>query len=261
METPLHRPEDVNITNIPHDFKVACKLFNIPVRAFLQLFVDHVSFYDAVCNTGVDMHKLATRTIIRHHHQLENGEVTTQPLAWDMLGSDRQKCIQLIKSIIALSKQSSYDDKQRRKYAKALVSDLSLYIGRKKSHHTDVIYLNDDAITITPDFSVLCGIESSSPLAEVAHFMERVSLAEHWARKGLNQMQANPAMAFFANVQKGYGNLRPSELPHSDIITDLIDAYKEANLSLFIHRSLSFRKRYYQQLLTKFYNEIIQREK
>ena len=260
METPIYQPEDFNITYIPHDFKVACKLFNLPIRKLIQLFIDHVSFYDSVCETKADMYKLATRTLVRHHQLLKADGKAKETVKRDIPDSDRQKCVQLTRSIIAVSRQPLSTDQQRRNYAKPLVSDLSRYIGRITSD-VNTLYLNGDALTLTPDFIVLCEINSIHPLAHVIHFMERISLADHWARRGLNQIEANPAMGFYNGVQNGYGNLNPEKLPHSDIMTDVVRAYQESCLSLFIYRSVDYRRHWYRMLLDKFYNQLIKKEK
>src|SRR5690606_11212897 len=186
---------DVNITCIPHDFKVACKMFNLPRQRFLQLFIDHVSFYDAICSTKVDPYNLATRTLAKYRHETRAKEGSEdKPAKLGISKENIPKSAELIRSVTALSLNPRLSDKQRRKRAKPISAKLYTYFGNAIVKAT-TLYLNEEeTLTLTPDFCLLCEIEQIHPIEHLTNFMEQISMPDMQARMGLNKGVENPAL-------------------------------------------------------------------
>jgi len=60
---------------IPLEFRVACTVTKIEIQQVLQIFIDHISFYDSISNVYSEGYTEATRTTSDY---LESKEGKTQ---------------------------------------------------------------------------------------------------------------------------------------------------------------------------------------
>lgn len=251
----MYKPEDVNITYIPQDFKVACRIFDFSIQRFLQLFIDHVSFYDILFETGVDPYELASRTLSKYSfEQKEEGESQISSF-YAIATKNLHKSVQAIIDMRIISLQKNLSDHQKRGLAKKKSEQLFTHLGinRIKSR---TLYLNEEeTLILSPDFCLICEIQQISPIEHLTNLMESISIAETEARISLNMEVENPGMAFYLLVRNGYGNLYGSK-PPKRLVFDYMDDLMELRLHLFIYRSLSYRIQKHKELLEKYDNLI-----
>lgn len=256
----MYEAEDVNITHVPHNFKVACVLFGLPIRALLQLFIDHVSFYHVFGSKEVGPHTLATRTLAKYVHEkkADKGHEVRSRMA--ISEENRDKSVALIRLLVKLSSAHDLSDAQQRKSAKPLIKKLRRYMSGAIVK-ASTLYLNkEEKLQLTDDFCLICEIHKIHPLEHLTNFMRELSPADHYARARLNKLIENPAMAFFLIASKGYGGLNLGQATHKKIKIEFIDEMQEAHLNLFIYRSLAYRKARYQDILDNYYQQIIKQE-
>ncbi len=248
----MHKPEDVNITYIPHDFKVSLTLFNLSIQRFLQCFIDHVSFYDSLFPTKVDAYELATRALQKY--SFERKEFSQkQERPFDMSEEARDQSIQLIRAIAQISVQKDQSIKKKRKKAKHKVQKLFNLLNPNTVKATTLYLYEDQSLRLSPDFCMLCETHRISPIEHLTNVMEQISEADLEARMGLGKEVENPALAFYLKVRDGYGNIFNDEFI-KPITLDYLDELQRMRLSLFIYRSVEERTEKHREFLDKYYD-------
>lgn len=256
----MHKPDDVNITYIPHDFKVSLTLFNLSIHRFLQCFIDHVSFYDALFPTEVDAYELATRTLSKYSFEKENAEKIdeTSENKNDLFVVESVEAlaaaVKAVKAMGQISARKDLNNKQKRKAAKKKIQKISNTLNSNIVKAT-TLYLNEEqTLKLSPDFCLLCELHHISPIEHLTNVMEQISEADIEARSGLNKGVENPAVGFYLRVRDGYGDIYNNEEPVNPIMFDYLDDLQKMRLSLFIYRSLDDRIEKYRTFIDKYYN-------
>lgn len=251
----MHKPEDVNITYIPRDFKVSLTLFNLSVHRFLQFFIDHVSFYDALFSSTIDPYELATRTMSKYSFEKKEFSQETESLN-EMSAESREQSIQAVKAMAQISVRIDLNARQKRRKAKQKVQKLFNTLNSNTVKAT-TLYLNEEqTLRLSPDFCLLCELHRISPIEHLTNVMEQISEADIEARSGLNKGVENPAVGFYLRVRDGYGNLYIDDKPVNPKMLDYVDELQKMRLSLFIYRSVEERTKKHRELLEKYYNLI-----
>ncbi|MFA4871163.1 MAG: hypothetical protein WC623_23390 [Pedobacter sp.] len=250
----MNKPEDVTITYIPHNFNVACTIFNLSIQRFLQQFIDHVSFYDMIFPTEVDAYELATRTLSKYSY--DKKETPDDQKNYGMIATtDLEGSVQAVKGMHMISLQTGLNNKQRREKAEKLVQKLFFHIGKDKVKSKTLYLGKDQTLTLSPDFCLICEIQQIGPVEHLTNLMENISLADMEARTSLGMSLENPAMGFYMKGHKIYNDLRSNEAVHP-LTFNYIDDLQELRLHLFIYRSLKLRVQKHQELLDKYFNLI-----
>lgn len=260
----MHKPEDVNITYIPHDFKVSLTLFNLSIHRFLQFFIDHISFYDALFPTEVDAYELATRALNKYSYEKNEIEQKVDD-TFDKTDSSTSKesienldgPVQAVKAMWQISVRKDLTHKQKRKAAKKKIQKIVNSLNTNTVKAT-TLYLNEDeTLKLSLDFCLLCELHRISPIEHLTNVMEQISEADIEARRGLNKGVENPSLGFYLRVRGGYGDIYNDEEPVNPIMFDYLDDLQKLRLSLFIYRSVDDRIEKYREFLDKYYNLLI----
>lgn len=251
----MHHSDDTNITHIPHNFKVACTLFNLSIQRFLQLFIDHVSFYDMLFQTEVDAYELATRTVSKYSFEKEELVKDDKHSVNLISTTDLEKSVEAIQTMRMIYAKNDLNDRQKREIAKQEVQKLFFHLGTS-SIKSQKLYLNEkEILTLSPDFCLICEVQQISPIEHLSNLMENISLADMEARSSLNMRIENPSIAFYLRIRNTHGNLYENKATRT-VLLDYLDELEKLRLYLFIYRSLAYRTEKHQELLNKYYNRL-----
>lgn len=250
----MNKPKEAIITYIPHNFKIACTIFNVSIHRLLQQFIDHVSFYDIIFPTDVDAYELATRTLSKYSY--DKKDLGVDEKHYGMIATTNLNAsVNAIKGMRMISLQKGLSNKQKREKAEEFVQNLLLHIGTD-TVKSKTLYLGEDqTLTLSSHFTLICEIQQISPIEHLTNVMKSISLADMEARISLNMAIENPAMAYYMNSHERYRDLRNDELVNP-LVFEYTDELQELRLHLFIHRSLKYRTNKHQELLEKYYNQI-----
>lgn len=251
----MNKSENVCITHIPQNFKIACGIFDFSIQRFLQLFIDHVSFYDILFETEVDPYEMASRTLSKYSFEKKEETETQLSQFYAIATKDLEKSVQAIIDMRIISLQSNLNDEQKRELAKKETESLYIHLGLNRIKSKTLYLNNEETLTLSPDFCLICEVQQISPIAHLTNLMQSISIAELEARVSLNMKVENPGMAFYLMVRNGYGNLYDNKPPRR-LVFDYMDDLLELRLHLFIFRSLNYRIQKHQELLEKYYNLI-----
>lgn len=235
--------------NIPMDFKMACTIYNFQIHKVLQCFIDHVSFYESLSNRTNGAYSDATSAVVSYPANEEN---------IPHLVEIREIILKCVGELVSLTLQTEIDEDNKREKSIPIVSRLYKSIPSVKVKSIHLQLEKGHILMLSADFCIFCELHNCVPAQLLEHFMEKISLAETSAGIGLKVPEASPAMMFFTRLSKGYCNISPGELPHSELQYDFVDAVQEMHLKAVLIRDFDKRRELYQELYYTHYLKLIE---
>lgn len=234
---------------IPLEFKMACTTYHLAVPEVLQLFIDHISFYDSLSHKSNDAYRVATNTLLSHPHPPIEG---ISPA----FKTNREAIIKYVREIVQMSVRPRTSEIKRRKLCIPLIKKIFNLMEPKVTSSRTLQLDGESSLQLGMDFSIMCETHNCSPEVYLQHFMDQVSLPETHARIGLDHALENYAMAFFYQAITEC-NALPSTPLHKALQIEFIDHIQELHLHLFIVRSLEKRREKYYELYDNYYQKLI----
>jgi hypothetical protein len=240
-----------DIINIPLEFQIACTIRRLVVPDVLQTFIDHVSFYYSVNSPYAEGFREATNVILEYSTKNRNH---SNHASFGDDKNNKEFAIKCIKDVLAWGAKRGMSDKKKHAKCKPIIKQLHLSMEHLNS--IDKIYLDEEnRLTFTDDFSVLCNIHRHHPKEYLEYFMSRISLADADARVGLKKIDENPSMGFFQLVMRGLGDLI-AIVNMTELEVDFIDKVQQLHYEVFLIRDLDKRRAIYQEFYLNYYNKL-----
>ncbi|RQO64507.1 hypothetical protein DBR43_32495 [Pedobacter sp. KBW06] len=234
---------------IPLEFKIACATYHLAIPEVLQLFIDHISFYDSLSHKSKDCYRFATNTLLSHPHPPIEG---ISPA----FQTNRDAIIKYVREIVQMSVRPRTPEIKRRKMCIPIVKKIFNLMEPKVTTSRTLQLDEANTLQLGIDFSIMCETHNCRPEVYIQHFMDQVSLPETHARIGLHHLLENHAMAFFYQaISKCNALLSPPS--HKALQVEFIDRIQELHLRLFIVRNLEKRREKYYELYDNYYHKLI----
>lgn len=235
--------------NIPLDFKIACATYQLPIPEVLQLFIDHVSFYDSLSQKSDDIYRCATNTLL-------NYSLSIQRESGSAFIKHREPILRYIREIIKISVTPDLAPSRKRKMCAPLVKKIFAIMERSRTQNTTLVMDDGKTLQLKMDFCLLCELHNCSPEEYLQHFMSQISLPIVHANVGLKRVVENQAMGFFYKVLNISKEL-PSNNAHRTLQVQFIDQIQELHLWLFIIRDYEQRVKKYQEIYYSYYQRLL----
>lgn len=234
---------------IPLEFKIACATYHLAVPEVLQLFIDHISFYDSLSHKSNDGYRFATNTLLSHPHPPIEG---VSPA----FETNRNAIIKYVREIVQMSVRPRTPENKRRKMCIPIVKKIFNLMEPKVTTSRTLELDEVNTLQLGIDFSIMCETHNCRPEVYLQHFMDQISLPETHARIGLHHLLENHAMAFFYQAITKCNALHSSP-SHKALQVEFIDHIQELHLHLFIVRSVEKRREKYYKLYDNYYHKLI----
>lgn len=234
---------------IPLEFKIACTTYHLAVPEVLQLFIDHISFYDSLSYKSKDCYRYATNTLLSHPHPPVEG---ISPA----FQTNREAIIKYVREIVQMSVRPRTAEIKRRKLCIPIVKKIFNLMEPKLTSSQTLQLDEANSLQLGMDFCIMCETHNCHPKVYLQHFMDQVSLPETHARIGLDHVLENHAMAFFYQAITKCNTLF-SPPSHKALQIEFIDQIQELHLRLFIVRDLEKRRKKYYELYDNYYQKLI----
>lgn len=234
---------------IPLEFKIACATYQLPIQEVLQLFIDHVSFYDSLSQKSDDIYRSATNTLLNYSLSIhrESGSAFLK---------HREPILKYIREIIKISVTPEQPPSKKRKLSAPIVKKIYGIMERSRTQNTSLTMEGGLTLQLKMDFCLICELHNCSPEEYLRHFMSQISLPVIHANIGLRKVVENQAMGFFYKVLH-----ISKELPTNSAVRNLqvqfIDQIQELHLWLFIIRDYEKRVKKYQELYYRYYLQLL----
>ena len=234
---------------IPLEFRVACTVTKIEIQQVLQIFIDHILFYDSISNVYSEGYTEATRTTSDYLESKEGKHRTSKSF---------RKCqdtaINCIKYIQKLIKNAPNEVDANRK--KAELPIIKLYNVMERFYTpTNKLYINEfSTIHLSKDFCITCEILACYPNEFLEYFMNNISLAELHAREDLKEYVQNVPLASFLKIVNGFRKDNPQNVTVDQVEIDFYDKAQELRLSLFNIRDVEERIKILKEFYLSHYN-------
>lgn len=240
------------VLEVPMDFRIACEAFGIQVADFLQLIIDHVAFVNFFAEEN-SVYNLVARGISEAENVLEeNGGYKTDYSFKD----NADQSFSLFKQLFKLAMNRNYSWNTKRDRAKKTVDKLFLAMNTKVKMESAVYLDEDTPIRLSRDFRIWSMIHNCPAIPVLNAMMQKVSLADLYARTHLGEHEYNPILGMYLRVQAGYGDLLDAEhlngLGFKNFLCDL----QEFKMRYFLFFRLSDRIEIYRDRLLENYNEM-----
>ncbi|WP_316750927.1 hypothetical protein [Pedobacter gandavensis] len=234
---------------IPLEFKIACATYDLQLSEVLQLFIDHVSFYDSLSQKSDDIYRSATNTVIIYSLSLCRAHSTS-------FLKQREKILKYIKEVIRIAITRELTPTKKRKLCVPVVKKIYQIMERTNTKETTIILDEGITLQLKMDFCLLCEIHNCTPEEYLEHFMSQISLPETHANFELKKKPENQAMGFFQKALNIYEE-KPSISAHRHLQVQFIDEIQELHLWLFIIRSFGKRVEKYRELYYRYYQQLL----
>lgn len=248
MENTINK----EVLEVPMDFRIACEAFGIQVADFLQLFIDHFAIVNLFAEED-SVYNLASRGFAEAESVLEHiGGYKTNHLHADTASQS----FPLFKQLVKLALNRNYSWNMKRNRSKKTVDKLFLILS-KNIEIKPTLYLDEDTpIRLSREFRLWSIIHNFPPIPVLNALMQKVSLADFYARNHLDEIEYNPVLGLYLRVQNGYGNLVHAEhlngLGFKNFLCDL----QEFKMRYFLFYRLSDRIEMYRDRFLENYNEM-----
>lgn len=247
------------VLEIPDEFKIACVVNNLKIAEVLQVFINHVSFFQTLnsgCLTGFQeaslvMSEYSVKTKL-------SGKNSKLKSITDIEGPEfhREKSVKYIRQLIALTFHSKDSESVKHRKSIPIVKDLFKSIQGFKFCPEKICLNETEQLVFNNDFRIICELYQIYPKCYLEYFMNKISLAETNARLDLNiEVQCN-AMAFFFRVVNGLGQLNNKAIKPGDAILNYIDEIQQLPAKSFIIRNLDERIALYSEFYQSHYQKI-----
>lgn len=248
--------ERTDIINIPEEFMIACILNSFEPGKVLQLFINQVSFFCTLCRCRIPGYSQATMVTSEYSLKIHAPKSKSQQYPPPDF-NNKELATKCIVKIGRMALQNGKTAEKKRKQSLPVVNSLYKAIGNYR-FCPEKIYLDEETVLhFTKDFRIICELHHCFPKAYLEYFMNRISMAEDQAHRGLKISQKNPASEFFHLLNLGYGNLRPPLIKLTETLMNFIDETQEFHARLFIVRDLERRIAAYRDFYKMHYLNII----
>lgn len=234
---------------IPLNFRIACATYHLSIPEVLQLFIDHISFYDSLSQKSDDIYRSATNTLLNYSISIRR-ETSTAFL------NHRDPILKYIRKIIKIATLPVSTPQKKRKLCVPIVRSIYQILDQSIPQHSTVMLEGGNLLQLKMDLCVICEIHNCSAEEYLEHFMSQISLPKNHAQAGLKKVVENQAMGFFFKSLSLIKDAQVSDA-HRNLQIEFIDRIQEAHLWLFIIRDLKRRERKYEQIYLKYYHQIL----
>ncbi len=248
--------ERPDIIDIPEEFRIASTLNSFEPGKVLQFFINHVSFFCTLGGGYIRGYSQATMVTSEYSVKIHAPELKLNQypaIAFD----NKELATKCIIQIGRMALEKGKTAEKKRKKSLPVVNSLYKAIG-SYSYCPEKIYLDEETVLdFTKDFRIVCELHHCYPKAYLEYFMNKISMAEDQAYRGLKIPRENPAAEFFHLLNLGFGNLRPPVIKSTEAQIDFIDAVQEFHARVFIIRSPDKRIAAYRDFYKTHYLNII----
>lgn len=234
---------------IPLEFKIACATYDLHIPEVLQLFIDHVSFYDSLSQKSDDLYRSATNTLLNYSISIRR-ETSTSFL------KQREPILKYIREVIRIATTPAQTHTKKRKMCVPFVKKIYQIMDRTITRDTTLILDEGITLELKMDFCLLCELHNCTPEEYLEHFMSNISLPNTHANVGLKRVVENQAMGFFYK-SLSTNKRKPSLSAYRFLQVHFIDQIQELHLWLFIIRSYEKRVEKYQELYYQYYQQLL----
>ncbi len=240
------------VLEVPMDFRIACEAFGIEVADFLQLLIDHFAFVNLFAEED-SVYNLVARGFAEVDNVL--GNIEGYKTDYSHVDNADQS-FPLFKQLFKLAVNRNYSWNMKRNRARKTVDKLFLILN-KNVKMKPTVYLDENTpIRLSRDFRIWSIIHNCPAIPVLNAMMQRVSLADLYARNHLDEIEYNPILGMYLRVQSGYGNLVDAEhinrLGFKDFLCDL----QEFKMRYFLFYRLPDRIEIYRERFLENYNEM-----
>ncbi|MBL1410167.1 hypothetical protein [Sphingobacterium faecale] len=241
-----------DVLEVPMDFRIACESFGIQVADFLQLMVSQFAFVN-LFGEDDSVYNLIVRSFMEAEEVLERqgGYKTNYSLA-----DKANQALPIFKQLYKLGANRNYSWNAKRSRSKKIVDKLFLITGKDIRAQPKVYLDEDTAITLSRDFRIWSTIHNCPVIPVLNAMMQRVSLADLYARQHLDEIEYNPTLGMYLRIQQGYGDLVNRDhlngLGFKDFLCDL----QEFEMRYFLFHRLADRVEMYREQFLENYNEM-----
>lgn len=239
------------VLEVPIDFRIACEGFGIQVADFLQLIIDHFALVNLFAEENSEYN-----LVVRGFAEAENVLEKIGGYKTDYLHTDTDQSFSLFKQLFKLAMNRNYSWNTKRNRAKKTVDKLFLAMNAKVKTRPSVYLDEDTPIRLNRDFRIWSMIHNCPAIPVLNAMMQKVSLADLYARNHLNGHEYNPILGMYLRVQAGYGDLVDAEhlngLGFKDFLCDL----QEFKMRYFLFYRLSDRIEVYRDRFIENYKEM-----
>jgi hypothetical protein len=244
---------------IPDEFKIACVVNNLKPAEALQVFINHVSFFQTLNSGYLTGFQEASLVMSEYSVKMNlNGNDLQLKRITDMEGPEfhQAKSVKHIRQLIALTFHRKDSESVKHRKSIPIVKGLFKSIQHFK-FCPEKIYLNaTQQLVFNNDFRIICELYQIYPKCYLEYFMNKISLAETNARLDLNiEVQCN-AMAFFFRMVNGLGQLNTQKIKPGEAILEYIDEIQQLPAKSFIIRNLDERIALYSEFYKSHYRKI-----
>ena len=238
---------------VPLEFRVACVIYKIEIVEVLQIFIDHITLYDTINDMYNEGFSEATRTIAACVKAKRKRPVHSKAM-WNCKGL----VIPCLSNIKVLATKKAGLTSTKRKKTIPLVNMIFEAMERVYTI-SDTLYLDEySAIRLSKDFCVLCEVHNCYPIEFLEYFMEKISLADAHAHKGMKISYDNYTFSFFMNIANGFGRNTTEMCNLTDSELDFYERMEELRLELYTIRDLKERATILRDFYLSYYQSINQ---
>jgi len=225
-----------NILTIPMEFKVACTIYKVSEQEVLQIFIDHSSLFDSLCEEYSEGFSEATRTIAQYVRSRPGGLKRSKSLL-----KCKDTAITSIAGIFRLAKKKRSKLTVRRRQSQPLMN--AIFETMQRLHTpSDFLYIDENTqVKLNKDICVLCELHSCYPKEYLEYFMSRISVAEAHARSAMKKPNKNFTFDLFMLIVNGLGRDSSQLLHLAEHEADFYERMAELRLELYNIRDLDER--------------------
>jgi len=240
------------VLDVPMDFRIACEAFGIQVADFLQLLIDHFAFVNVFAAED-SVYDLVAKGLAEAEDELEKmGGYKTNYSYEDSAG----QCFPLYKQLFKLAMNRNYSWNAKRRRARKTIDKLFLIMSSKVKIRP-TLYLDEETpIRLNRDFRIWSMIHNCPAIPVLNAIMQRVSLADLYARVHLDETEHNPILGLYLRVQSGYGDLADAGHINSLGFKNFLCDLQEFKMRYFLFYRLSDRIEIYRDRFLENYNEM-----
>jgi hypothetical protein len=225
-----------NLIIIPLEFKVACMIYKVDPQEVLQVFIDHTTLFDSLCEEYSEGFSEVTRTIAQFVRSKPGRLKKSKALL-----NCKDIAINSIAGIFRLAKKKRRKVTVRRRQSNAFVNAIFKVMERPHTP-SNFLYIDENSyLKLNKDFCVLSELHSCYPKEYLEYFMSRISAAEEHARSAIKKPNTNFTFDFFMKVANGLGRDANEKLNLSEHDVDFYERMAELRLELYNIRNLDER--------------------
>ncbi|EDM36045.1 hypothetical protein PBAL39_23597 [Pedobacter sp. BAL39] len=182
-----------NTLEIAENFEEACGIYKVKPASMLQLFINHISFYQSLSNEFNGCYSLATNALLSHALKDQRGPSTP-------FMQQRAQSIKYLAALITLVAASQPSENEKRTQSREIISKIHESVHPHATFADHIMIDETQALRLSPDFCVLCELHNYHPKEVLENFMKDISLADDPRGKRLKLEEQNIAADFFFSI-------------------------------------------------------------